>query len=180
MIRPSQIKEQYLISGIYSIKNVVNGHTYIGSAKNIYRRFHQHLSLLKNNKHINKHLQSAWNKYGKDNFIFQGLVDCEVHDLQVFEQFFIDVRNPEYNICRVAGSTRGLYFSTEHREKLSNVKLGKGKIDVSDKVLKSPKGEMVSGIECLKTFCDLKGIDSSHMYKVIKGIRKSHKGWSLC
>jgi len=56
--------------GIYKIINVVNNKFYIGSAVNFSRRKTRHFSELRNNKHNNKHLQSAWNKYGEPAFIF--------------------------------------------------------------------------------------------------------------
>lgn len=52
------------ISGIYKILNIKNGKFYIGSSNNIKVRWSQHKTLLKNNKHENKYLQNAWNKYG--------------------------------------------------------------------------------------------------------------------
>jgi group I intron endonuclease len=58
--------------GIYKITNTVNGKFYIGSSKlSIERRMIIHKSLLKSNKHGNKHLQSAWNEYGEHNFKFE-------------------------------------------------------------------------------------------------------------
>lgn len=56
--------------GIYKIINIVNNRYYIGSAVNLRRRRTRHFSELRNNKHNNKHLQSAWNKYGEQAFIF--------------------------------------------------------------------------------------------------------------
>jgi len=56
--------------GIYKIVNHQNDHFYIGSAVNLKRRRARHFSELRHNKHNNKHLQAAWNKYGEASFTF--------------------------------------------------------------------------------------------------------------
>lgn len=56
--------------GIYKIINVVNNKFYIGSAVDLKRRRIRHFSELRVNKHNNKHLQAAWNKYGEAAFTF--------------------------------------------------------------------------------------------------------------
>ena len=56
------------ISGIYIIRNLINGNVYIGSAVRIDSRKRQHLHKLRSGKHENGHLQKAWNKYGEDSF----------------------------------------------------------------------------------------------------------------
>ena len=58
-------------SGIYKITNLKNGKFYIGSSKDIERRWWEHTNELDKNIHINKKLQNAWNFYGKDNFKFE-------------------------------------------------------------------------------------------------------------
>lgn len=56
---------------VYTIKNILDGKMYIGSSTNIARRKRQHLNSLLKNEHHSIHLQRAWNKYGKDNFVFE-------------------------------------------------------------------------------------------------------------
>lgn len=56
--------------GIYKITNSKNDHFYIGSSVNLARRKTRHFSELRNNRHNNKHLQAAWNKYGALAFAF--------------------------------------------------------------------------------------------------------------
>ena len=53
-------------AGIYKISNLSNDKFYIGSSVNLYNRFHTHSTKLKSNIHKSKHLQSSYNKYGKD------------------------------------------------------------------------------------------------------------------
>ena len=59
-----------MAQGIYKIINVINNKFYVGSTVNISRRRARHFSELRNNRHNNKYLQSAWNKYGEQAFIF--------------------------------------------------------------------------------------------------------------
>lgn len=70
-----------MISGIYKIKNIVNGKTYIGSSTDVKKRWRDHKWYLKNNLHHNSHLQNAVNKYGLDNFEFSILLECSKENL---------------------------------------------------------------------------------------------------
>lgn len=121
-------------SGIYSIKNLINGKMYIGSSVNIRRRLityaNSHLKLLTLNKHSNPHLQNSWNKYGEDNFSFNiiELVD-DKNLLLEREQFYMDKFktydiNIGYNIAKIAGSTLGVKLSEETKQKMSISKKG--------------------------------------------------------
>lgn len=57
-------------SGIYAWLNLVNGKVYVGSSNNLPRRKYHHTRKLKIGKHVNAHLQSAWNEYGESTFEF--------------------------------------------------------------------------------------------------------------
>lgn len=52
-------------AGVYLISNNVNGKCYVGSTIHLDQRRREHFSKLANNKHINVHLQNAYNKYGR-------------------------------------------------------------------------------------------------------------------
>jgi hypothetical protein len=81
--------------------------------------------------HKNKHLQSAWSKYGEEAFVFEILELTS--ELNAQEQFWIDSTgclDPKngYNCCPIARSTRGLKRgpeSEEYRKKLSQLLKGK-------------------------------------------------------
>jgi len=77
-------------TGVYIIKNTINNRVYIGSTK---RAFHarkvKHLKALEANTHFNIFLQSDWNKYGKDAFIFEVAVICDASECEKFENAFI-------------------------------------------------------------------------------------------
>jgi group I intron endonuclease len=110
-------------SGIYSIRNTVNGKRYIGSAQNMARRKSQHYSDLRFNRHAASHLQHAYNKYGADVMVFEVIELCSIDLLLEHEQSYIDLyrtadRSHGYNTRPVAASNRGHVFSEEIRAKM--------------------------------------------------------------
>lgn len=76
--------------GIYQISNLVNGHFYIGSSCDLSRRCKKHRSLLRCGKHVNSHLQNAFNKYGEENFVFELIELCDAESRLDIEQYWID------------------------------------------------------------------------------------------
>lgn len=108
-------------SGIYQIRNIINNKVYIGSAVNFRNRWYEHKKLLIKNKHENSYLQNAWNKYGEKVFIFEILEEVlEKSNLINAEQHYIDNLEPEYNICKIAGSTLGYKHTEGTLKKMSN------------------------------------------------------------
>lgn len=108
-------------SGIYKIINIINNLFYIGSAIDIKKRILRHSFDLKRGIHANSHLQRAWDKYGKENFIFEVVEYCEPNKLLEREQFWIDfeeVCKKGYNIQPFVGSNKGLAMSEETKEKI--------------------------------------------------------------
>lgn len=101
------MKVKELKSGIYKIVNKLNGKIYIGSAVNLSNRKSSHFSKLRKNKHFNNHLQNSFNKYGKDNFEFIILEECNVENLIEREQYYIDNFKPQYNKRIIAESNIG-------------------------------------------------------------------------
>lgn len=110
-------------SGIYKIENLINGKIYIGSCKDFYKRYHNHFSKLKLNKHFSKHLQSSFNKYGQENFKFQILVKCPVEYLMKMEQWFIDNMKPAYNKRIIAERNTGI-MTEEQKDRLRKLRIG--------------------------------------------------------
>lgn len=90
-------------SGIYIIKNIINGLVYVGSSNKMRHRRNQHFSCLRAKKHCNNKLQNAFNKYGEENFFFCVLETCSENVLIEREQFWIDFfdacqQNKGYNL----------------------------------------------------------------------------------
>ena len=95
-----------IISGIYKIVNIKNGKFYVGSSKNIKRRFSIHKSALKNKRHHSIYLQRSYNKHGVNVFKFEILKEMtSPTDQQLFdeEQKHIDELSPQYNVGSVGG-----------------------------------------------------------------------------
>lgn len=92
---------------VYMIKNKKNNKMYIGSSIDCKRRWRQHQWYLRNNQHPNKHLQSSWNKYGEDSFLFLVIEECSDEEQFDREQYYIDKYKPfspnGYNISSNAG-----------------------------------------------------------------------------
>jgi group I intron endonuclease len=87
--------------GVYKIKNIINNKCYYGSSKEIEKRWSRHKNDLNKNKHHNIFLQRAWNKYGETNFLFEIVETCEIEQLLVTEQKYLD-NKPDYNIGLIA------------------------------------------------------------------------------
>ncbi len=60
-------------SGIYMIKNKINGKIYIGQSADIKKRWSSHIRKLENNTHENYDLQNDFNKYKIESFQFEVL-----------------------------------------------------------------------------------------------------------
>lgn len=116
---------------IYGIWNEDTGKVYVGSAVDFRRRRNEHLSGLKNNKHGNKYLQNAWNKYGEENFLFYIIEEVEDdNSLIEREQFWLDMHDSAnrlfgYNICPTTSSCLGITRTEEFKQKVSNANMGK-------------------------------------------------------
>ena len=93
--------------GVYEIINLENGRSYVGSSHDIKKRWNLHVWNLRKGKHVNRHLQSAWRKWGEGAFSFCVLeIVGRREDLRKREQPWLDLNfeaddNP-YNIARDA------------------------------------------------------------------------------
>lgn len=113
------------VSGVYAIARTNGKGLYIGSSVNIRNRFRKHKTMLRINRHINPHLQNAWNKYGEDCFTFTLLMECSPDQCIEFEQKMITLWDPDYNICSMARSVLGITRSARTRAKISAANKGR-------------------------------------------------------
>lgn len=114
--------------GIYKIINKVNHKYYVGSSKNLYRRWKKHRAALYRNGHKNNHLQNAWNKYGSDSFEFIVIELLPRHDIRVVEQIYLNISKLESDRCyNMKFSVTGGDLSLESRKKISDFHKGKPK-----------------------------------------------------
>jgi len=115
-----------LKTGVYMIRNRVNGKVYIGSAAGGFnKRWNLHRHLLREGKHDNRHLQSAWTQDGEAAFEFLVIARCSPEWCLVVEQIHIQANHaldPDcgYNIEAVVGhGMLGRKHSPESRAKMS-------------------------------------------------------------
>ena len=129
------------VSGVYRIRNLVNGKVYIGSSSSsIYARWHNHKSQLKLGKHHSSYFQNAFNKYGVGNFkvkILEVVVKFETETTEQFkirllkrEQNWLDVyesfcRNKGYNISKFSDSSLGTKRTRKNKVNMSRSLGGK-------------------------------------------------------
>ena len=92
-----------IISGIYKIINTVTGDFYIGSSKNVKRRWREHKKPSTWNRCPNSPLYKDMQKYGIDKFVFEVLAEVEIASLKEAEQQFIEKLNPTYNQMNANG-----------------------------------------------------------------------------
>lgn len=117
-------------SCIYMILNQIDNKFYIGSTVNYSKRTFRHKYLLRNNKHTNKYLQSAYNKYGEAAFKFEIIEYVEKPNLIEREQYYLDKfksydRTIGYNLRIKAENSTGLKASKETLLKMSLANINK-------------------------------------------------------
>lgn len=142
--------------GIYGIRNNTNNKLYIGLSSNILDRISRHKVALKNNKHKNKHLQSAYNKCDSNNFEYIIIEECIESDLSIKEKHYIALYeswNSKYGynkthggefgrlvdeiIISNANKLRGRTLTDEMKKRISNTL--KGRKQDSEAILKRSK-----------------------------------------
>ena len=154
--------------GTYKIFNRRDGKFYVGSSINIGRRFNAHRSLLRNNKHFNRHLQSAWNKYGECEFEFLyenelgSEVECICEEQRLLDKFV--GKSCCYNTDKVAklsdediSRKRGMRYdgfrhSNETKQKMS---LSARKRKTTKKMIEGRKRSVAALLDYRKTHRDL-------------------------
>jgi len=170
--------------GIYMIINVENNKIYIGSTGKTVgfnRRWSGHKFDLNSNKHVNSHLQNAWNKYGKENFEFRVIEECQEQILIQREQAWINFyksRNDKfgYNI-REAGP-RGKW-SEESKKKLSLSNKGRKPWNTGKHLSKEHKEKVSSSLMGHACWGWGSGKGVPRPLSVRKKISNSHIGISL-
>lgn len=84
------------ITGIYKITNQINGKVYIGLSVNCIRRWWDHCNKSYNSNKkddIDKPLYKAMRKYGRENFSFEIVEECEEEKLSEREIYWISYYN---------------------------------------------------------------------------------------
>lgn len=115
------------ISGIYKITCIPTGKVYIGQSCSIYDRWYMHKWELNKQKHSNKYLQYAWNKYGEKNFVFDILEICDesvIDDKEKYYICFYKSMNKSKGFNLDSGGNLNKKHSQETKEKIRQAQLG--------------------------------------------------------
>jgi group I intron endonuclease len=190
------------VTGIYLIYCRANNKSYVGSAAwSIKQRFSRHINDLNKNKHCNKYLQRAWNKYGQEYFSFIVLEECKSQKCIELEQLYINSIKPEFNMCLIANSRLGVKHSPkvcdkiskahkgkkhtlEHRENVSKALTGRKRPElINNKEWKRKLGRPVRCIDTNTVYytaveaAEAMGVTNHAILKAAKGINKTCAGY---
>ena len=91
------------ICGVYKITNTATGDFYIGSSKDVKRRWAQHKRQSTWKNCPNNPMYLDMQRYGVDKFEFEILEEVEIEKLKEKEQLFIENMHPAYNSNRANG-----------------------------------------------------------------------------
>lgn len=189
-------------SGIYQIRNTVNGKVYVGSAIKILKRWREHKTSLRKGVHHSKHLQKAWVKYGEECFVFEVIEFIEPYlfyevfaERELFWQNNRKVDNPDYGYNMVIGATpseivaannRKRVWTEEAREAARLRTLGRTQTGMAAKgdnhfyareyALISPEGEIHRG-KSITHFGEKVGVCVNGLLGVVNGEYSQYKGW---
>lgn len=172
------------------------GKVYIGStSRKTNTRKSEHFSKLSKNKHPNKHLQNAYNKYGKDRFSFGILEECNIDSLYLIESHYIEItgsyiKTKGFNKSKNAEvPNRGKKWTREHKEKISKSLKGrpspmkgkKNKISATNQKLavKASRKKVINLntneiFESVSSFCKKCNINKGSFYQKVG--KYPHKG----
>ena len=133
------------VSGIYAIRCLANGKVYIGQSGNVRKRLYEHRRVLEHGKHVNPHLQAAFDLEGRQCFSFDVIELASSDALDEREKMWIAMYNSTdrrhgYNLdsggCfekvhsaetrkKISSANRGRTFSELTRHKMRLAKLGR-------------------------------------------------------
>ena len=193
-------------TGIYCITNRRNGKVYVGSAVDVWKRRNQHLCLLRNGSHPNKHLQAAYAQGDEDDFVFSVLELVGKRSLRKREQFWIDQKKAAdrvhvYNKAPYADRPRGYRWTDAMRRAQSKRRKNKPWTEARRAAHQPTRGPMPRSavqksraakllryvvfsptgrryvVTDLKPFCTKYGLRYENMISVSNGWLRSYKEW---
>ena len=108
------------VSGVYKIVNIVTNECYVGSSRNIYRRWYSHRAPSTWAKYPDRPLYKAMQKYGVDKFRTQILVPVMEEYLKQVEQELIEMLHPAYNSNNANGQNIERYKEADRQYRQSD------------------------------------------------------------
>lgn len=154
-----------MITGIYKITNLANGHYYIGQAVDIKARFREHKFAARHPEHKdhNSPIHRAICKYGCENFSYELLEECLRTQLDEKEVYWIDKlkarENGNYNI--LAGGQDRMKFDDKPVE------------------LYDLNGMYVETFPSATKTAEELGVSRNSIYGVLYGKRPTCKGYQM-
>ena len=118
-MRKNILKENKGKSGIYMLTNKLTNDIYIGQSADISKRFRNYFNLSYIKSKSSFIISRALIKYEYSNFSVTILEYCDKSDLNIREQYYFDKLNPQYNILKIAGSSKDFKRSEETKTKIS-------------------------------------------------------------
>lgn len=105
--------------GVYAIR--VEGHCYVGSSLNLRARWNAHRKDLRREKHQNRLLQEAFDRFGESALTFEVLafVDAPESVVRAIEDAWFARVRPDLNLAPSAIDCTGVKLTTEARAKIS-------------------------------------------------------------
>lgn len=178
-------------SGVYMLTNTTTGNIYVGQSTDLSKRFIKYfcLSYIKSKESLI--ISRALIKYGYTNFSVSILEYCDKSHLIQREQYYLDKLNPEYNILKIAGSSRGYKHSQDSKDKKSKALKGiyigiksplygkthteetKKKMSLQKKGINNPLYGRTHN-DNTKEILKNKAINRKHSIETINKISKSH------
>lgn len=148
-------------SGIYKIVNKVDGKYYVGSSKNIIKRWSTHTNKLIRGVHKNQKLQSAWNKHKESSFDFLIVEETIQSQLLTNEQKYLDIAKSEQDKCyNLIFDSTGGNLEPDSIEKIRQKAIGrKPSVETRDKMSKKRHSE-----ENKKHLRDINLGEKNHFY----------------
>lgn len=176
---------------IYKVTNSVNGKIYIGQTiRGLIRRRWSHESKARRGK-TSMLLPKAIKKYGKENFKWEIIENCDSKDEMDEMEFhyikqFNSIAKNGYNITFGGEGCHGYKHSELQKKTMNAYKIGKklskesiekrSLLQSYDWELTIPNGE-IKIIRNLSKFCSLNGLNVNSMYRVARGTRNSYRGY---
>lgn len=116
-------KEQKNQTGVYSLVNLINGNTYIGSSINIEHRMKSYLNkaFLKSKNNSNSPIIKALSKYGPEHFAILIIQYADIEKLAELETYYIVNLKPYYNVLKYGYSSLGFKHTEETKKMLSEL-----------------------------------------------------------
>lgn len=154
-----------MITGIYKITNLTNGHCYVGQAVDIKSRWREHRFSARNPSHKdhNTPFHRALAKYGEQNFSYEVLEECSRKELDEKEVYWIEKlsarENGNYNILRG----------------------GQDRIKFDDKPVElyDLNGNYVKTIPSATKVAEELGVSRNSVYGVLRKERPSCRGYQM-